>query len=132
MRDLLLSPHGLRTTCISFVAFVSPYGLKNDECYMYNALVSPHGLKNDVYFIEARLSRLMAERYYYFVSRELTYGESDRLLPGQTVSIGSDRVCLPTSSIPLAPVNLLLPVPLIKPLAFISGSGGNRTQSAHW
>ena len=48
-----------------------------------------------------------------YVSRELTSGESDRLLPGQTVSIGSDRVCLPTSSTPLAPVNLLLPVSLI-------------------
>ena len=34
----------------------------------------------------------------FFISRELTSGESDRLLPGRTVSIGSDRVCLPTSS----------------------------------
>ena len=31
-------------------------------------------------------------------SRELISGESDRLLPGRTVSIGSDRVCLPASS----------------------------------
>ena len=34
----------------------------------------------------------------FYISRELTSGESDRLLPGRTVSIGSDRVCLPTSS----------------------------------
>ena len=44
------------------VAFVSPNGLNNDECYTCNALferrllhcsalVSPHGLKNDVYFM---------------------------------------------------------------------------------
>ena len=30
------------------------------ECYTCNALVSPHGFKNDVYFIVARLFRLMA------------------------------------------------------------------------
>ena len=39
------------------VAFVSPHGLKNDECYKCSALVSPHGFKNDVYFIVARLFR---------------------------------------------------------------------------
>ena len=44
---------------------VSPHGLKNDECYMCSALVSPHGFKNDLYFIAARLFRLMAERMTY-------------------------------------------------------------------
>ena len=78
------------------------------------ALVSPHGWK------------------IFSVSRELTSGGSDRLFPGRTVSIGSDQVCLPTSSTPLAPVNLLLPVPLIKSLTPISGSSQNRTQSASW
>ena len=42
------------------VAFVSPHGLNNDECYTCSALVSPHGFKNDVHFVEARLFRLMA------------------------------------------------------------------------
>ena len=70
----------------------------------------------------ARLSRLMDERCF----RELTSGEFDRLLPGRNVSIGSDRVCLPTSSIPLAHVNLLLPVPPVKRHTAISGSGRNR------
>ena len=37
-----------------------PHGLKCDECYMSSALVSPHDFKNDVYFIIARLFRLMA------------------------------------------------------------------------
>ena len=57
----------LRTTSISCVAFVSPHGLKSDECYMCgalvsrhmcSALVSRHGFKNDVYFIVPRLFRL--------------------------------------------------------------------------
>ena len=39
------------TTFILHVAFVSPHGLKNDECYMCRALVSPHGYKNDVHFM---------------------------------------------------------------------------------
>ena len=99
---------------------------------MCSALVSRHGFKNDVYFIVARLFRIMAAQEIFSVARELTSGESDRLLPGRTVSIGSDRVRLPTSSTPLFPVNLLLPVPLIKRLAPISGSGRNRTQSACW
>ena len=64
----------------------------------------------------------------FSVSRELTSGECGRLLPGRTVSIESDRVRLPTSSTPLAPVNLLLPVPLMKRLAPNSGSSRNRTQ----
>ena len=42
------------------VAFVSPNGLNNDECYTCSALCSPHGFKNEVYFIVARLFRLMA------------------------------------------------------------------------
>ena len=75
----------------------------------------------------ARLSWLRA---IFSVSRELTSGESDRLLPGRTVSIGSDRDCLSTSSPPLAPFNILLPLPLIKRLVPISGFGRNRTQSA--
>ena len=133
MRSALVSRHGFkndvyfiaarlfglmaqRTTYISCVTFVSPHGLKNDECYICSALVSRHGCTRDI----------------FSVSRELTSGESDRLLPGRTVSIGSDRVRLPTSSTPLFPVNLLLPVPLIKRLAPISGSGRNRTQSACW
>ena len=41
-------------------ALVSLYGLKNDECYMCSAPVSPQGFKRDVYFIVARLFRLMA------------------------------------------------------------------------
>ena len=32
-------------------ALLSPYSLKNDECYTCNALVSPHGHKNDVHFM---------------------------------------------------------------------------------
>ena len=76
----------------------------------------------------APLSRLMDERDF----RELTSGEFDRLVPGRTVSIGSDRVCLPISSIPLAHVNLLLPVPPVKRHTAISGSGRNRTQSGCW
>ena len=39
------------TTYILHVAFVSPHGLKNDECYTCSALVSPHGYKNGVHFI---------------------------------------------------------------------------------
>ena len=44
------------------MAFVSPHGLKNNECYMCSAPVSPQGFKRDVYFIVARLFRLMALR----------------------------------------------------------------------
>ena len=32
-------------------ALLSPYSLKNDECYTCNTLVSPHGHKNDVHFM---------------------------------------------------------------------------------
>ena len=48
------------TTYILHVAFVSPHGLKNDECYTCGALFSPHGYKNDVHLCVARLFRLMA------------------------------------------------------------------------
>ena len=158
------SPHGLKndvyfivarlfrlmaqkTTFILCVAFSSPHGLKNDGCYMCSALVSPYGSKNDqcnVTYVArffrvmalrmtyissvAPLSRLMDERYFC----KLTSGEFDRLVPGRTVSIESNRVCLPISSIPLAHVNLLLPVPPVKRHTDISGSGRNRTQSACW
>ena len=85
--------------------------MAGDVYFMCSALVWPHGWE------------------IFSVSRQLTSGESDGLLPGRTVSIGSDRVCLPTFN-PLAPVNLLRPVLLIMRLALISGSGGDRTQSA--
>ena len=78
---------------------------------MCSALVSPHGWK------------------IFSVSRELTSGGSDRLFPGRTVSIRSDLIWW-RSSTPLAPVNLLLWVPLIKRLAPISGSSQNRTRFA--
>ena len=42
------------------MAFVSPHGLKNNECYICSALVSSHALKDDVYFIVGRLFRFMA------------------------------------------------------------------------
>ena len=53
-----------------------------------------NGLQNSAFstFSDATLL------YIFQVSRELISGESDRLLPGRTVSIGSDRVCLPASS----------------------------------
>ena len=41
-------------------AFVSPHGLKSDECYTCNAFVLPCAFKNNVYFIVARLFHLMA------------------------------------------------------------------------
>ena len=123
------SPHGLKNDgCYMCSALVSPYGSKNDQCYICSALFSRHGFKNDVHFKCSALVCLMDERYFH----ELTSGEFDRLLPGRTVSIGSDRVCLPISSIPLAHVNLLLPVPPVKRHTAISGSGRNRTQSACW
>ena len=37
-------------------------GCKKNDFFMFNALVSPHGVKNEVYFIVARLFRLMAQR----------------------------------------------------------------------
>ena len=98
---------------------------------MCSALVSRHGFKNDVYFMCSALVSLH-DWELFSVSRELTSGESDRLLPGRTVSIRSDWVCLPTSSTLLAHFNILPPVPLIKCLVPISGSGRNRTQSACW
>ena len=59
--DECFSPHGFKndlyfivaeiTTYILHVAFVSPHGLKNDECYTCGALFSPHGYKNDVHFM---------------------------------------------------------------------------------
>ena len=56
-----------------------------------SAIVSPHGFKNDVKSTcSVRLFRLMP---------------SDWILPGSADSIGSDRVCLPTFSTPLAPAN---------------------------
>ena len=68
--DECFSPHGFKndlyfivaeiTTYILHVAFVSPHGLKNDECYTCGALFSPHGYKNDVHLCVARLFRLMA------------------------------------------------------------------------
>ena len=128
----LVSPHDYKNDVYFMCsALVSPNGLKNDECYMCSALVSRHDFKNDVYFM---CSACFASwlRDIFSVSGELTSRESDRLLPRRTVSIRSDQVCLPTSSTPLAPVNLLLPVPLTKRLAPIPGSGQNRTQSASW
>ena len=77
----------------------------------------------------------MAERYFLSLANWPPGGGSDRLFPGRTVSIRSDQVCLPRPSTPpppLAPVNLLLPVLLIKRLTPISGSSQNRTQSASW
>ena len=47
----LFRPMAKRTTYISRVAFVSPHGLNDDECYMCSALVSPHGLKNYEYYM---------------------------------------------------------------------------------
>ena len=46
------------TTYILHAAFVSPHGLKNDECYTCSALFSPHSDKNDVHFKERRISYL--------------------------------------------------------------------------
>ena len=67
-------------------ALVSQHGLKNDECHMCSAL-SPYGFKNDALF----------HSDIFYVFRKLTSGESDRLLPGPTDSIGSDGVRSPKS-----------------------------------
>ena len=112
-------------------AFVSPNGLKNDEYHICSALVSRHGFKIDECYMCSAL--VWPHGWEIFsVSREMTSGGSDRLFPRRTVSIRSDQVCLPRSSTPLAPVSLLLSVPLIKCLTPISGSSQNRTQSASW
>ena len=116
--NTLVSPHGHKND-VHFMcsAFVSPNGLKNNECHICTALVSRHGFKNYKFYI---CSALVSSHGWkiFSVSRELTSGGggSDRLFPGRTVSIRSDQVCLPRPSTPLAPVNLLLPVPLMKRL----------------
>ena len=112
-------------------AFVSPDGLKNDEYHICSASFRVMALKTTNVTCVARLFRLMAERYFLSLAN-WPPGGSDRLFSGRTVSIGSDQVCLPRSSTPLAPVNLLLPVPLIKRFTPVSGSRQNRTQSASW
>ena len=123
------SPHGLKNDgCYMCSALVSPYGSKNDQCYICSALFSRHGFKNDVHF---KCSALVSPHGWEIFSRT-DLGGVRSTLARTTVSIGSDRVCLPISSIPLAHVNLLLPVPPVKRHTAISGSGRNRTQSACW
>ena len=110
MCSALVSRHGFKND-VNFMcsALVSPHGLKNDECYMCTVLVSRHGFQNDIYFMCSALVSLLDWKIF-------SLSLANRLLLGRTVFIGSDRVCLPTSSTPLALVNLLLPVPPIRRL----------------
>ena len=135
----LMAQRTTNVTCIARLFRVIAQRTTNVTCVARSFRVM--ALRTTFISYVARLSCLMALRTRYVscvarffasrlrdifsVSPELTSGESDRLLPGRTVFIGPDRVCLPTSSTPLAAVNLLLPVPLIKRLAPISGCIGH-------
>ena len=125
----------LKTTYVSCVAnlfglaalkeqrMLHAYGFKNDEYYMRMALRTTYNSS------VARLFGLMAERYFLCLSP--TDFRWVRWTCARTNCLHRIRSSLFANFFnPFAPVNLLLPVLLIMCLAHISGSGGDRTQSA--
>ena len=90
---------GLSNTFVCNVCLAS-WLKERRRLHVYRACFASWLKERRIFHCSAVVSLIGCTRDIFSVSRELTPGESDRLLPGRTVSIGSDRVCLPTSTTP--------------------------------